>query len=733
MISSEWQTLLDQLHDSPSDDLIARAEQHLFATELDAVGRWQLMCALGPLTPSLVTLAPAAIFRPLELPPGYPGDLFNPSLIATSDGFQAIGRTGNYRYHDGRIILSDSASWFQSENYLFRLDQDLAVVSAVHLEDQTDSSLKHPGRFRGFEDLRLLSLNGRLCASATSREHDPDTTCRQVLVSIEEDAITDVGLMSSPLTGHQKNWMPVIDAPGPRFVTDMAPFRLVVWRHDAGTKRTLREHASPPIASHFRGSSQVVPFEDRYLAVIHEVSQPVPGRRIYRHRFIRFDPDWQLEAVSRPFVFRQPGIEYCAGLALSDDRAILGFGTDDQQADFAILPISDVERLLEPLATPPAFRGHQPVAPSFQTGVVTPPDGIRIVSITLTGNNGDVISGALESVVDWVDACLVIDTGVVDDSLERAAEVAGDKLVLRHFPWRNDFAAARNAAFDFAAELDADWAVIVDTDERIVIGTTDLRVRFATATDNAFSIPVQQGTYSKVLFFRLPVHGQYIGPIHEYFAITDGAIGKLAGTSFVADWKPQENAALKYSGYLAGLQAWSVQHPEDPRWHYYIGDTLQILRRYEEAVSSFDRCAGLGGWDEEGAWACYRAAECLIILERFGEAIDRCARGMVIHPGLAELPWLAAFASWKLGHHGKAVAWARLSISMGHFAGEGKRVPRVGFRHPPALYEGPYDVLRFALRALGRGDDADTAETMYQQALAARTGVRSDREQCVTD
>ncbi len=346
--------------------------------------------------------------------------------------------------------------------------------------------------------------------------------------------------------------------------------------------------------------------------------------------------------------------------------------------------------------------------------------------ITLTGNNSDVISGALESVIDWVDVCLVIDTGVVDDSLERAAEVAGDKLVLRHFPWRNDFAAARNAAFDFAAELDADWAVIIDTDERIVTRLPDLRARLATATENAFSIPVQQGTFTKVLFFRLPVHGKYIGPIHEYFAIADGAIGKLEETEFTTVWKPLENAGLKYSGYLAGLQTWSDQYPDDPRWHYYIGDTLQILRRYEEAVASFDRCASLGGWDEEGAWACYRAAECLIILERFREAIDRCARGMAIHPGLAELPWLAAFASWKLGYHAKAVAWARLSIGMGLFEGDGATVPRVGFRHPPALYEGPYDVLRFALRALGRNEEADRAETLYQQALATRTGVRSE-------
>jgi hypothetical protein len=57
---------------------------------------------------------------------------------------------------------------------------------------------------------------------------------------------------------------------------------------------------------------------------------------------------------------------------------------------------------------------------------------------------------------------------------------------------------------------------------------------------------------------------------------------------------------------------------------------------------------------------------------------------------------------------------------LGEFLGSGHAVSRNHFRHPPALWEGPFDVLRFALRAIGDVAGADDAERLYEQALAAR-------------
>jgi tetratricopeptide (TPR) repeat protein len=175
---------------------------------------------------------------------------------------------------------------------------------------------------------------------------------------------------------------------------------------------------------------------------------------------------------------------------------------------------------------------------------------------------------------------------------------------------------------------------------------------------------------------------------------------------------------------VARFSALTAAHPHDPRWFYSLGDALAKLNRHDEAIAAFRVCASVTGWDEEGAWAMYRAAESYCKLGRPTDAVEACAIGIAKHAGLAELPWLAAFASWEADRPAQAVYWARLSIAMGHFAGADASVPRTGFHHPPALWEAPYDVLRFALRATGDDASADEAERLFHQAKAAREKER---------
>ena len=300
---------------------------------------------------------------------------------------------------------------------------------------------------------------------------------------------------------------------------------------------------------------------------------------------------------------------------------------------------------------------------------------------------------------------------------------------MRQFPWRNDFAAARNFALAAAAEIGADWAVTLDTDERIDIGDVDVHAVLAATAADSLHVKHVNATYGKERFFRLPARGQYIGPTHEAFIRDGGESETLEGVLFDELGKTHEQYRQKAERDIAILTRHTQEHPDDPRWFYYLGDSYAGLGRNEEAVAAFRTCASLNGWDEEGGWAMYRAAECLLRLNRPAEAIEACAVGMAKHAGQAELPWLAGFASWQAGRPAQAVYWARQAIAIGHFAGHGESVPRIGFRHPPALWEGPYDVLRFALRAIGDEEGADEAERLFHEARAARDeALASGRE-----
>jgi glycosyltransferase involved in cell wall biosynthesis len=358
------------------------------------------------------------------------------------------------------------------------------------------------------------------------------------------------------------------------------------------------------------------------------------------------------------------------------------------------------------------------------------PDGLIVASTTLSANSAEVIGDALRSVVDWVDICLVIDTGITDQTLEIAQQIAGDKLQVRSHKWTNDFSAARNFAIDAATECGADWAVTLDTDERIHANGEDLRaaMRFAGGDDRTEAIGVlmtqnTERTYDKLRFLRLPCSERYSGPTHESISAFKLGQRTLERATFSELQKSPEDLKRKFMRDLSILRDHISHHPLDPRWHYYLGDSLRNLGQYSEAVDAYDTCAALRGWNEESAWACYQAADCLVQLGNFSDAVERCATGLTRHAGIAELCWLAGFASYQSGDYVQCIYWARLAITQGLAIGTGRDVPRIGFRNPVALYEGPYDLLRFALAKIGDAEGAADAEARFNAAKAERTGT----------
>lgn len=345
---------------------------------------------------------------------------------------------------------------------------------------------------------------------------------------------------------------------------------------------------------------------------------------------------------------------------------------------------------------------------------------MKLVSTTLTGNSESIINETLRSVVDWVDQCLVIDTGISDRTLTVAREVAGDKLVVQNYAWTNDFSAARNFALDAAQQLGADWALTLDTDERIQLNGEDLRATLQTTSAQVLLMHDDGRLYSKERLFKLPCGGRFVGPTHEAFLAADARKELLERATFFELPKDESGSVSKYERDVAILRPYVAAHPQDPRWHYYLGDSLKNLKRYREAIASYQACTALKGWDEESAWACFRAAQCYEELGEWEPIIEVVSQGLVRHAGIAELAWYAGYAHLKLGRAEQAIYWARLAITWGLFAGHGARVPRIGFRFLPALFEGPFDVLRFALKA--RGDDplAKEAEVSYAKAQTAR-------------
>jgi tetratricopeptide (TPR) repeat protein len=267
----------------------------------------------------------------------------------------------------------------------------------------------------------------------------------------------------------------------------------------------------------------------------------------------------------------------------------------------------------------------------------------------------------------------------------------------------------------------AAWCITVDTDERIDPRGVDIRDAITRTDASVLLMSIEQGTYAKDRLFRLPAAGRWIGPTHEYFPSHRVVRATLPTAVFRELPKDDAGWRHKLERDRRILDAETRRHPDEPRWFYYLGDVLMGLGSKDEAVQAWIRCADLRGWDEESAWACYRAAQCRCEEGRHDEAVELAAKGLARHAGIAELSWLAALSSYRAGRYAQAIHWARLSVAAGHYQGFGRTLSRIGFRYLPALYEGPFDVLRYAQAALGDRDGALEAEAHHQAAMTLRT------------
>lgn len=134
----------------------------------------------------------------------------------------------------------------------------------------------------------------------------------------------------------------------------------------------------------------------------------------------------------------------------------------------------------------------------------------------------------LNSVRDWVNEMIVIDTGSTDETVAIARTHGA---TVSHFPWCDDFSAARNAALDLAT---CEWVLVLDGDETCFV---DNPADFARALQqtkyDGFSLPISSlnddGSHSQAMVFRLfrrMLPGmRYRGEIHEQLvAVAEGQV-----------------------------------------------------------------------------------------------------------------------------------------------------------------------------------------------------------------
>lgn len=357
-----------------------------------------------------------------------------------------------------------------------------------------------------------------------------------------------------------------------------------------------------------------------------------------------------------------------------------------------------------------------------------------IVTILAGGNRENVIAGAIDSVIDFADEILLVNTGPsAGKACAQEFERNPKKVRTVRYPFGVfDCATARNFAVDVATDRHASWVCMLDTDERLVTDGVDIRAALAETDAECVMVFAdgQGNDYAKARFLRVPspTFARYEDPVHEDYR-SPGSIVFMNRVKFVELPKSPEALAATTRHIESVAREWIGREPKCARAWMHLACALSNQGKTLEARDAFFECAMLTKRPEEEAWAKFREGQCWTDLGHHDEALMCALDAAKLTPYIPEPLFLAAWAALKDGRPLDACAWADCAIALGSLATVPRVTPTTGaFRVAAAWWEGPWLVRAHALHELGLHELRDHAVRMIEAAREKRGAPMSDGE-----
>lgn len=238
---------------------------------------------------------------------------------------------------------------------------------------------------------------------------------------------------------------------------------------------------------------------------------------------------------------------------------------------------------------------------------------ITISLCMIVKNEETVIGRCLETVADLVDEIVIVDTGSTDETISVVNRFTSH---IYSFTWIDDFAAARNFAFEQAT---MDFILWLDADDVIEAPYRDkLRELKQTLDPNVDSVTMLyhlgKDEYGNVTFslrrnrlIRRSRNFRWIGRVHEYLEVgghivhSDIAITHLSKN----DGKDSDRNLKIYEQLLAEGEELT------PRDIYYYANELKDHGFHRKAILYYETFLNGGkGWIEDNISACGKLADC---------------------------------------------------------------------------------------------------------------------------
>jgi tetratricopeptide (TPR) repeat protein len=250
-----------------------------------------------------------------------------------------------------------------------------------------------------------------------------------------------------------------------------------------------------------------------------------------------------------------------------------------------------------------------------------------------------VLARCLSTLRGACDEVCIVDTGSTDQTIsiaksfgariERLTECNGPDGKIR------DFAAARNASLEMAK---GKYILCIDADELLADSSVTLVRAYAQRKDLAgVRVSMRWGS-SRWLSIRLiRNHGSrhFVGNVHEHIVVN----GRVENEPRIVI-RNRPNKLGKEDSDERTVRIGSeilADNPDDMRALYYMGNALQGMGLWEEAIARYARYLALGGnFRCERHAAAQGIAICRLLRHEWALAVEACHLALKIDPRYAE-------------------------------------------------------------------------------------------------
>jgi hypothetical protein len=277
--------------------------------------------------------------------------VFNPSIFKDDNQLYVNIRHASFYGNSYTPMSQDEI--IKTKNTFGKLEENKLIEYKEIIDNAIYNKVDH--RVKGFEDMKIFKHNNKWSFVATSYETSRSTDVIYGILDDFPEGNTWKTHNVTPLRGSmvnenipEKNWMPIIDGTSTlKFVYSTFPLHIVKFNTENNTVETHLQKNWNKNLGYLRGSSCLVPYDEGYVFVTHEVYF-IKGERNYIHRILWISKDYNIMKYSDPFFFeRNNKIEYCNGIAFHDSKFYITYGDGDKIPKLIIVDEKDIINLLE--------------------------------------------------------------------------------------------------------------------------------------------------------------------------------------------------------------------------------------------------------------------------------------------------------------------------------------------------------------------------------------------------